>query len=240
MLKIGSCALGERPRVVAAVSDGVPRKDAEVLLASGVDILELRVDSFSRCDEDHVVAEAVRLAGLPLLGTIRSAAEGGAWKGTEAARLALFRAVMPHVGALDIELSSTEILGDVIAEAHAAALTVIGSHHNFSETPTDTDLDAVVDAGIRAGVNIVKVAARCNSPGDLRRLAAFTLRHADRAMVVIGMGPAGMLSRVFFPSLGSLLTYTFLGAPSAPGQLNSEDTVKYLKLFYGHLDEGNS
>ena len=240
MLKIGSCELGERPRVVAAVSDGVPRKDAEVLLASGVDILELRVDTFSRCDTDHVVDEAARHAGLPLLATIRSAAEGGGWKGTEAERLALFRAVMPHVGAVDIELSSTDILGDVVAGARTAALTVIGSHHDFNETPADGDLDAVVEAGAGAGVDIVKVAARCNSPTDLRRLAAFTLRHADRPMVVIGMGSAGMLSRVFFPALGSLLTYTFLGAPSAPGQLNSEDTVKYLKLFYGHLDEGSS
>ena len=240
MLKIGSCALGERPRVVAAVSDCVPRKDAELLAASGVDILELRIDTFSRCDTEHVVDDAVRLAGLPLLGTIRSAAEGGGWKGSEKERLALLRAVMPHVGAVDIELSSEEILGDVVAGAHAAGLTVIGSHHNFTETPADEALDAVVGAGGRAGVDIVKVAARCNSPEDLRRLAAFTLRHGDRAMVVIGMGPAGMLSRIFFPALGSLLTYTFLGAPSAPGQLNSEDTVKYLKLFYGHLDEGNS
>ncbi len=240
MLKIGSCELGGRPRVVAAVSDGVPRKDAELLLASGVDILELRIDTFSRCDTDHVVAEAARHAGLPLLGTIRSAAEGGGWKGTEEERLALFRAVMPHVGAVDIELLSAEILGRVVHEARAAALTVIGSHHNFTETPSDGDLDAVVAAGGHAGVDIIKVAARCNGPGDLRRLAAFTLRHADRAMVVIGMGPAGMLSRVFFPALGSLLTYTFLGAPSAPGQLNSEDTVKYLRFFYGYLDEGNS
>ena len=240
MLKIGSCELGERPRVVAAVSDGVARKDAEVLLASGVDILELRVDTFSCCVTDYVAAEAARQAGLPLLGTIRSAAEGGGWKGGEAERLALFRAVMPHVGAVDIELSSKDILGDVVAEAHAAALTVIGSHHNFTETPADGDLDAVVEAGTRAGVDIVKVAARCNNPEDLRRLAAFTLRHGDRAMVVIGMGLAGMMSRVFFPALGSLLSYTFLGAPSAPGQLNSEDTVKYLRFFYGYLDDGNS
>lgn len=240
MLKIGNCELGECPRVVAAVSDGVPRRDAEVLLASGVDILELRVDTFSRCDTEHVVAEAVRHAGLPLLGTIRSAAEGGSWKGAEQERLALFRVLLPHVGAVDIELSSLEILGDVSADARAAGLVVFGSHHNFTGTPSDSDLDAVVEAGVEAGVDIVKVAARCNNPEDLRRLAAFTLRHADRAMVVIGMGPAGMLSRIFFPALGSLLTYTFLGAPSAPGQLNSEDTVKYLRFFYGYLDGGNS
>ncbi len=240
MFRIGSCELGGRPRVVAAVSDGVPRSDAEVLLASGVDILELRVDTFSRCYTEYVVAEAVRYAGLPLLGTIRSAAEGGGWNDTEAERLALFQAVMPHVGAVDIELSSTEILGDVVDGARAAGLTVIGSHHNFNETPADADLDSVAEAGRTAGVDIVKVAARCNSPADLRRLAAFTLRHGEQALVVIGMGPAGMLSRIFFPALGSLLTYTFLGAPSAPGQLNSEDTIKYLELFYGHLGRDGS
>jgi len=226
--------------VVAAVSDGVPFRDAELLLASGVDILELRIDTFSHCDTDHVAAETRRLSALPLLGTIRSAAEGGGWKGSGQERLALFRAILPHVGAVDIELASTDILDDVIAGAHTAGLAVVGSHHNFTATPPDPVLDAVVEAGGRAGADIVKVAARCNSPADLRRLAAFTLRHAHRSVVVIGMGPAGMLSRIFFPALGSLLTYTFLGAPSAPGQLNSEDTVKYLKFFYGYLDEGNS
>ena len=240
MLRIGTCELGSRPRVVAAVSDGVPRRDAEMLLEAGVDILELRIDTFSRSDKDHVIAECARLSGLPLLATIRSAAEGGGWKGDETERLALLHTVLPHVGAIDVELSSDAILAGAVHAAGAAGVTTIGSHHNFAETPADDVLDAAVQTGDKAGVDIVKVAARCNTAQDLQRLAAFALRHAGRPMVVIGMGPAGMLSRIFFPALGSLLTYTFLGAPSAPGQLNYEDTVKYLRIFYGYLDEAGA
>jgi 3-dehydroquinate dehydratase I len=81
-------------------------------------------------------------------------------------------------------------------------------------------------------VDIVKVAARCNVPEDLQRLAAFTLAHREEGIIVVGMGPYGLSSRVFFPALGSLITYTFHGVPTAPGQLNCHDTLTYLNDFY--------
>ena len=238
VLKIGDCVLGRRPAVVAAVRDGMPRADIEWAASAGVDIFELRLDLFSGMSPEHAEAEAARFAGFPVLATIRAAREGGRWDGDEKARLDLYRRLLPLAHAVDVELSSTDIAGEVAAAARAAGRVVIGSFHDFSATPPDGELDALAGKADELGADILKVAAHCADAAELRRLAAFALRCGPRPAAVIGMGPAGMISRVFFPALGSLLTYTFLGAPSAPGQLNLEDTVRYLKTFYGWMEEG--
>ncbi|MBW7866391.1 MAG: type I 3-dehydroquinate dehydratase [Candidatus Hydrogenedentes bacterium] len=231
MTHIGNCELGKRPRVVVALRDGVPRREVESALAAGADIIELRVDLFSSLEPGFPEAECGRFTGIPRLGTLRCAAEGGGWRGSEEERLACFNAILPHVEAVDIELSATDILDRVVEAAHDAGKTVIGSFHDFAKTPDDAHLEETAARADRAGVDILKVAAHCATLEDLRRLAAFTLRREGRPAAVIGMGPAGMPSRIFFPLLGSMLAYTFLGTPSAPGQLNCADTVKYLSLF---------
>lgn len=237
-IRIGDCVLGARPRIVVALRAGVPRGEAEAALSAGADLIELRADLFPNPAPATVAAECARFAGMPRLLTVRSAAEGGGWRGDEAERLACILAGLPHAEALDIELSAAEVLGEAVDAAHAAGRTVIGSFHDFAATPDFSALEAVAASADRAGVDILKIAATCNTPEDLRRLASFTLAHASRPLAVMGMGPAGMASRIFFPALGSLLTYTFLGEPSAPGQLNCADTVKYINLFYGFTGSG--
>lgn len=233
ILRIGDCLLGLRPRIVVALRAGAARGEVEAALAAGADIIELRADLFLRPTPETVAEECARFDGIPRLLTVRSAGEGGGWHGDEAGRLACILAGLPHAEALDIELSAAEILGVATDAAHASGKTVIGSFHDFSSTPDLSALEAVAASADRAGVDILKIAVTCNTPEDLRRLAAFTLSHASRPLAVMGMGPAGITSRIFFPALGSLLTYTFLGEPSAPGQLNCRDTVKYINLFYG-------
>lgn len=233
LIRIGDCVLGLRPRIVVALRAGVPRQEAEAALADGADIIELRADLFPNPAPETVAAECARFAGMPRLLTVRSAAEGGGWQGNEAERLACILAGLPHTEALDIELSATTILGAAVEAARASGRTVIGSFHDFTATPDMSALETVAAEADLAGVDVLKIAVTCNAPEDLRRLAAFTLSRAPRPLAVMGMGPAGMASRIFFPALGSLLTYTFLGEPSAPGQLNCRDTVKYINLFYG-------
>lgn len=238
ILRIGDCVLGRRPRIVVALRAGAARVEVKAAFSAGADIIELRADLFPNPTPETVAAECARFAGLPRLLTVRSAAEGGGWRGDEAERLACILAGLPNAEALDIELSATTILGAAVEAARASGSTVIGSFHDFTATPDMPALEAVAAAADRAGVDILKIAVTCNTPEDLRRLAAFTLAHTSRALAVMGMGPAGMPSRIFFPALGSLLTYTFLGEPSAPGQLNCQDTVKYINLFYGFTGSG--
>lgn len=232
MLNVGNVTLGDRPRVVIALRDDQDRAVLEHALSAGADIIELRVDSFSNRDQAYCVSHFERLGGLPLLLTIRAKHEGGDWSGSESERLTLFKALMPLCDAVDIELSSTEIRDEVIADARAHGCCVLGSFHNFEETPDDSRLEQVCALGREAGVDIVKIAAKCNNINDLRQLARLCLHAEDQPMIVIGMGAQSMLSRVFFPALGSLLTYTFLGERTAPGQLNLPDLVSALGRYY--------
>ena len=231
MLNIGALTLGDAPCVAIALQEAIP--PAEIRAAApGPVLLELRLDALADCTPPGLCAFAAAYPDFPLLATIRHAGEGGGWRGDEPARLAAYQAVLPLVHAVDVELESGEITGAVVDAARAAGRVTIGSFHDFAATPESSRLEAIHARGRAVGVDIVKVAARCNSAADLRRLARFTLDHEHEGVIVVGMGGHGLASRIFFPLLGSLVTYTFLGAPSAPGQLNCADTLKYLGVFH--------
>ncbi|MCF6285223.1 MAG: type I 3-dehydroquinate dehydratase [Candidatus Hydrogenedentes bacterium] len=230
MLKLGNVELGEQPGIAIAIQDAVD--PSAITAACPGAIVELRLDALKEATPETCAAFSACYGHFPTLATIRHADEGGAWHGTEAERLDCFKAVIPVVDAVDVEIAVGSITGEVVATAHDAGKLVIGSFHDFDATPDEERLEQVHEAGRKAGVDIVKVAARCNDPEDLRRLAAFTLAHREEGIIVVGMEAYGLVSRVFFPALGSLLSYTFMGTPTAPGQLNCHDTLAYLGGFY--------
>jgi 3-dehydroquinate dehydratase-1 len=237
VLAIGTASLGGAPCVVLSIRDGANFERVAEMVAGGVSIIEVRIDEFSKMEEPYVVEELRKLSDYPVLGTIRMEEEGGGWRDTEEKRLALFRAILPHVDAVDIELGAREILDEVVADAHGQHKVVIGSYHNFEQTPPTPRLAGAVNDGKLLDVDIVKVATMCHSWEDLTRLGSFTLEHAAKNIVSIGMGPHGAASRVFFSVLGSLLTYTFDGEATAPGQLKCDDMLEYFNRLYPTFHE---
>ena len=229
MPRLGPITLGGRPIAAIAIQGMV---DPAEIRAAGEVVVELRLDALADQSPEALVAFARKYAEFPLLATIRRREEGGAWKGTEDERLAGYMAVLPEVHAVDVEIGADAIAPQVVARARALGKLSIGSFHDFAATPALAELESVHARGRALGVDIVKVAARCNSREDLQRLASFTLARRAEPVITIGMGGHGLVSRIFFPALGSLLTYTFLGVPTAPGQLNCTDTLKYLGDFY--------
>lgn len=230
MLQIGSITLGKRPHAAIAIQDAV---DPALIRAAGEGVVvELRLDALPEQRPETFREFARRYSGFPLLATIRRREEGGGWKGDEAERLACYEAILPEVHAIDVEIGADAIAEAVVHATQTRDRLTIGSFHDFSFTPEDDRLEEIHAQGRALGFDIVKVAARCNCREDVQRLAAFTLAHRHENVITIGMGAHGLVSRVFFPALGSLLTYTFLGEPAAPGQLNCKDTLKYLDDFY--------
>lgn len=163
-------------------------------------------------------SRAWRSAGLPVLFTARSTREGGEWPGDEAARQACYRAALPDVSAVDVELRCGW-LADFLPAARAAGRPVIGSFHDFTATPADAALDALVEEGRALGVAVVKVAAFLRDADDLDRLARLPARFPAQRICVLGMGPRGPESRITLPLAGSCLTYGFADTASAPGQV---------------------
>ena len=225
------------PAIAVSFADGSTREDVDRATADGLDVAELRIDRYDSYDLDHVVETVRGFEQFPTIATIRTKDEGGDWTGSDADRLELFRAVLPYVHGVDVELSSVGILSTVIEEAHSQGKVVVLSSHNFDATPATADLVRTATDSKRLGADYVKLAAFVRSPEDLRTLASFTLEHAHLGLIVIGMGGHGSASRVFFPALGSKLTYAHIGRWVVSGQLDYRQTFEALRSFYPEFDQ---
>ncbi|MBI4559439.1 MAG: type I 3-dehydroquinate dehydratase [Candidatus Hydrogenedentes bacterium] len=228
MLKLGGLELGTVPRVVAAVCDGVaPRLIADAK-GRGVEVIEARLDLFDRREPGYVIGELAKYQDFPVLATVRSSVEGGGKNLSDEERLALYKLVIPQVAAVDIELSSKAILPELTRRTHRAGKLVLISFHDFSRTPDLASLSRVREEAAAAGADVVKVATLVSSRADLQTLTRFLIDNSDNNIVAVGMGPLGAVTRFLFPALGSLLTYTFLGRPTAPGQMDYKTTLELL------------
>jgi len=228
-LAIGTVVLSAgAPRIVGA--GGATEVDA-LAAADGADLVELRADLWD--DPSPAALPAllgrVRAGGRPAILTVRSAAEGGRAL-DDGTRGALYAAGLPHADAIDVEIASGALAVDVVARARAARRTVILSAHALDATPPAAALLALVDRGRALGADVVKLATHARDLAELRTLVEVTLAAADRGVVTLALGPAGPLSRVVLPAVGSLLTYGHVGRPTAPsGQLPVADVAALLR-----------
>src|SRR5262245_49706977 len=96
--------------LVASVVASSPQEataDIAAAMAAGADAIELRAD-FLRDAEDVVIRSVAdsRPAGVPLILTLRSAGEGGAWDGDEVERMSRYISLAPSADYLDIEFAT--------------------------------------------------------------------------------------------------------------------------------------
>ncbi len=229
-MRFGRLTLGVKPRIAAVITGGLSSSLLRKAKRDGADLLELRVDTFRRLALEGLKKDVMqaRATGLPLLLTVRSATEGGSKGLDDQRRLLLYRELTPLVDAVDVELAST-IARDVVGVAKKKGKKVVLSYHDFGSTPDDRRLRSLVGRARRLGADVVKIATTVKDRDDLKRLTALLLK--EEGLIVIGMGKRGLVSRVFFPYLGSLLTYATVSAKTAPGQ----PEVKELRRLFSAL-----
>lgn len=225
------------PAIAVSFADEVTDRDLTAARAEGLDVAELRIDRYASTDPDHVRSQAKRYADFATIATIRTDDEGGQWDGSDDDRLALFRAVLPEVHGIDIELNSMSILPQVVEAAKELGKIVIISNHNFEITPSIGTFEEMAHRAKDLGADFVKLSAMANSPEDLRTLAAFTVANADLGLIIVAMGEHGTASRVFFPALGSRLTYAYANAWPVSGQLTYQHTFDELRLYYPEFNQ---
>jgi 3-dehydroquinate dehydratase type I len=102
-------------------------------------------------------------------------------------------------------------------------LKTILSYHNYSLTPSDTELRSITARMESWGAHIIKVATHCTTQRDALRLLSLLidLRESGRKSIILGMGKHGVITRVFGTVWGNEMAFTplELAARSAPGQL---------------------
>jgi 3-dehydroquinate dehydratase type I len=166
----------------------------------------VRADHLERIDDD--LFRWLEREGDRVLFCCRSKEQGGRFDGTEAERLAILQRAKTRW--VDVE-------HDLPLEGFDRDRVVL-SWHDF-EGSGRVKARACALAGRGAGV--VKLAARVDDAAEIALLEE--ARHEiEGDAVLIGMGDAGLLSRVRYGALGSAWTYVAADARhvTAPGQLD--------------------
>jgi 3-dehydroquinate dehydratase/shikimate dehydrogenase len=179
--------------------------------ATAADMVELRLDGVADLD----VAGALAGSRLPVVVTCRPHWEGGRFTGSEEDRKAILRRAL-ELGAEFVDIEWKTLHGghpvsfnDLLA-AHASR--VVLSSHDFDGVPAD--LTGRVRDMRASGAAVIKVAVTAERLVDTLPLRAIG---REGNAVVIGMGAAGVPSRLLATRFGSRWTYSGNGV--APGQI---------------------
>ena len=178
-----------------------------------LDLVEVRVD----CHPRPPALEELAKLPVPVLLTVRRPDEGGAQPLSDDERAALYLELLPAAAAVDIEVRSLRGLRDIVETARRARKPVVASFHDFQDTPTVQKLKTVAARARDAGADVVKIAARADSPSAVARLLE-ALEKIPGPLAVMGMGTLGRASRLLFAQAGSVLNYGWLDKPQVSGQ----------------------
>ena len=184
----------------------------------GADIFELRLDLGELRTAKEAADAAASFAGHPLIVTCRSKREGGRLR-TEEEREAMLRACLPHAQAVDIELSSPELLAAIKPLCNDDGPDLIISGHYLDERPDFKKLLERADEAAAAGADIIKIVIAAGSIEYVDTLAQVLQVQLDqgRRMVAMGMGEAGAYSRMRMGKMGACFVFAGLNGFRGPG-----------------------
>ncbi|MGH9143192.1 MAG: shikimate dehydrogenase [Vicinamibacterales bacterium] len=199
--------------VTAATTAELRQKRDAVVEA---DLIELRLDGVS----DPSVAGALAGRERPVIVTCRPTWEGGGFRGSEEERKRILADALA-LGAEYVDLEWRARFDDLIAQSGGRRIVL--SSHEYHGVPLD--LDAQTRAMRTTGAEVIKVAATLSSLSDLIPLLALRRQAGPPGgLVVIGMGPFGIATRVLAGRFGSIWTYA--GALTDIGQLSAHSLLK--------------
>ena len=208
--------------------------EADKIAETSPDLAEWRCDFFQEIDCPERVREVLngvemRLKGIPLLFTFRSREEGGerTMEPDSYRRLNLMAAENKKVDLVDVECcKDPEMSKRLIRELHGLGVKVVGSSHNFQETPEKDEIIRRLMQMDAVGADIVKLAAMPKDEGDLLKILCATNEvkgKTKKPVVTMSMGQKGALSRICGAVFGSAITFGSMGQASAPGQIPVEE-----------------
>lgn len=216
-----------RGSVVATAHTPGGVRAAVRLRPGAVDLVEFRLDCLA--GHDRMIAEALAEMRIPVLLTARHPAEGGAGSWNDKEREAMIRQFLPTAAAIDVELRAVKQRRELLKEAARAGILRIVSFHDFKSTPSLVRLRRIAGSAIRAGADVVKIAATLRGPNDLAALLSLLSGKSRAGMALMGMGPLGKVSRLTLGAAGSCLNYGFLDKPQVEGQWPALELAERLR-----------
>jgi 3-dehydroquinate dehydratase / shikimate dehydrogenase len=201
--------------VIGKDSDAI--RQARLAAEADADLVELRLDSMTSPDPAAALADRRK----PAIVTCRPLREGGMFDGAEEERLR----ILHRAQALGAEFVDVEWDVDLkpFVEARGGK-GVIVSRHDFQGVPDD--LPALLHRLRASGAEVAKAAVMVERASDLGKL--LEQARPDGGSVLIGMGRAGLATRVLAGRFGSRWTYAGNGV--APGQVSASRLLQEFRF----------
>lgn len=153
-----------------------------------------------------------------------------------AKRLELMKPLNTSQALLDLDITTQTAELDHIRDNNLAIKTIV-SFHDYQQTPDTVRLEAIIDTMETYQPSIYKLAARCGGYSDALRLLELllALKTKGKAAIVLGMGEAGVVTRVFGALWGNQMTFAprNKAEQSAEGQLTRQQLETIFKELRG-------
>ena len=213
--------------VILADSGAEAERQARTALGKGADLVELRLDHI-RDLNPGVVRKLASAVGSRAIATLRSPAQGGAHGLERSRRSSLLKDICSQrFGYVDLELETDAGEAQtLVTVARRHRVHVIVSHH-FLKPADLSEVEDALDACARIG-DVAKVALPAIDVDTAMELVelARTQGSGKRRVVLIGMGPEGMITRALAEDVGQEIQYAAWGRAAAPGQLPLATAVR--------------
>jgi 3-dehydroquinate dehydratase-1 len=215
-------------KVIASVGEeelrSLQKKEAKDL-----DVLEVRLDLFSRNYIQKELKKKVKSLAIPVLFTYRKAEDSNM-----KSYVKLFAEDVEDLlkdfnspsNYLDIELNRE---GTIFLNYETLKYQIVYSYHSFKKSITFKEMkDYISNAkSVKSGAPIFKFAI---TPENIDEAADFLndIKSLSSSATLIGicMGEIGIVSRIFGDMYGSSFTYITIGEPKAPGQIQLDSFKK--------------
>ncbi len=207
--------------------------DGKLLLeaahAAAPDFIEIWCDLLKENEATALIEES----DLPIIANLKDQTEQGEFSGTEVARRERLVKLSACKNIAYIDLPWHLIDEQILSEIKSP---IIASYHNFLNTPAADDLIKMVNKLPLAKIDLIKIATMVNLESqtvDLNSLAEVAnYKPISEKLVLLGMGEAGIETRLKADKWGSKLTFAALDRKNttAPGQVTVEELRAYWSL----------
>lgn len=210
-------------------------REWEHVAALRPDLIEWRLDALTPDRLDSSLAAIAELGmslrrrfRIPVLATVRTSAEGGAYNGSDSHYREVVLATSTWADLVDVEVGrpgAARLIAKIKAGAKDGRPGVVGSFHDFINPPSSGVTRQLLEHMQSLGCAVAKVAWMVRSDDDLGAVLAVQSWAAQNLQIpalVIGMGEAGRPSRLGAAARQSAFTFARGVRESAPGQPSVE------------------
>ncbi|UQS86014.1 type I 3-dehydroquinate dehydratase (plasmid) [Nicoliella spurrieriana] len=231
-----------KPKIAVPITG---KDDAEIeqqlalIDTASVDLIELRIDFLAVLNEATIKSAKqliqTSFPKTPIIATLRTTTEGGNFNPIEHDYPAVLKVIIKtgfHL--VDVEINQLGA-ASIIDLAHQHHQLVIGSHHNFKQTPDDHFLAQKWQSMQALNCDIAKIAVMPTNVDDVLRFMTASHRANQSLMIPIismAMGALGIITRISGQLTGSVITFGSITnkAQSAPGQITSPQLATILQV----------